>query len=248
MKEAAPVALVTGAARRIGASIARELHAAGCRVVLHYRGSREDALALAVELETNRRDSAIALCADLSESAAVDALAAGAVARWGRLDVLVNNASGFFPTPLGEVSRSDWDSLFDSNLKGPFFLTQALLPALRERRGAIVNIVDVYATLPLPRHAPYTMAKAGVAMMTRAMALELGPDIRVNGVSPGAILWPSEANPELGESQAAGLLAQTALKRIGEPGDIARAVRYLALEAPYVTGQILAVDGGRTLY
>ncbi|MFM7275107.1 MAG: pteridine reductase [Gammaproteobacteria bacterium] len=248
MRDAAPVALVTGAARRIGASIARELHAAGCRVVLHYRGSREEALALAVELETHRHDSAIALAADLANPAAIDALAKGAVARWGRLDVLVNNASGFFPTPLGEVSRADWDSLFDSNLKGPFFLTQALLPALRASRGAVVNIVDVYATLPLPRHAPYTMAKAGVAMMTRALALELGPDIRVNGVSPGAILWPSEQNPELGETQAAGLLAQTALKRIGEPGDIARAVRYLALDAPYVTGQILAVDGGRTLF
>ncbi len=243
MPETAPVALVTGAARRIGASIAHELHAAGCRVVLHYRGSRGDALALAAKLEANRRDSAVALSADLADPAAVDALAEGAVGRWGRLDVLVNNASGFFPTPLGEVSRADWDTLFDSNLKGPFFLTQSLLPALRASRGAIVNIVDVYATLPLPRHTPYTMAKAGAAMMTRALALELGPDVRVNGVSPG-----SATNPELSESQAAGLLAQTALKRIGEPEDIARAVRYLALEAGYVTGQILSVDGGRTLY
>lgn len=246
--ETAPVALVTGAARRIGAAITRELHAAGCRVVLHYRGSRDEAQGLAAALESVRTDSTLVIAADLADAAATTALAEAAVARWGRLDILVNNASGFFATPLGEVSRSDWDSLFDSNLKGPFFLTQALLPALRASRGAIVNIVDIYATLPLPRHAPYTMAKAGVAMMTRALALELGPEVRVNGVSPGAILWPSEANPELGESQAAGLLAQTALKRIGQPEDIAQAVRYLALEAPYVTGQILAVDGGRTLY
>jgi len=243
-----PVALITGAARRIGAAIARELHGAGCRVVLHYRGSREDALGLAAELVSIRPDSAVAIAADLADAAAIDVLAERAVSAWGRIDVLVNNASGFFATPLGDVSRADWDSLFDSNLKGPFFLTQALLPALRAQRGAIVNIVDIYASLPLPRHAPYTMAKAGVAMMTRALALELGPEVRVNGVSPGAILWPSEANPELGASQAEGLLAQTALKRIGEAGDIARAVRYLALEAPYVTGHILAVDGGRTLY
>lgn len=242
------VALVTGAAQRIGAAIARELHAAGCCVLLHCRNSRAEADALAAELNAMRHDSATVLQSDLSQLLQVEQLAAAANAHWGHIDLLVNNASGFFPTPVGTVSEAEWDSLFASNLKGPFFLSQALVPALRERRGAIVNIVDVYAELPLAQHAVYTMAKAGVAMMTRALAQELGPEVRVNGVSPGAILWPAEENPELGGTKAEALLAQTALKRIGDPTDIARAVRYLGLEAGYVTGQILAVDGGRLLY
>jgi pteridine reductase len=244
----ARVALVTGAAQRIGAAIARELHAAGCNVLLHCRSSRAEADALAAELNAMRRDSAAVLQADLTQLPQVEQLAAAAIAHWGHIDLLVNNASGFFPTPVGTVNEPEWDSLFASNLKGPFFLSQALVPALRERRGAIVNIVDVYAELPLAQHAVYTMAKAGVAMMTRALAQELGPDVRVNGVAPGAILWPAEENPELGGAKAEALLAQTALKRIGDPADIARAVRYLGLEAGYVTGQILAVDGGRTLF
>jgi pteridine reductase len=244
----ARVALVTGAAQRIGAAIARELHAAGCNVLLHCRSSRAEADALAAELNAMRRDSAAVLQADLTQLPQVEQLAAAAIAHWSHIDLLVNNASGFFPTPVGTVNEPEWDSLFASNLKGPFFLSQALVPALRERRGAIVNIVDVYAELPLAQHAVYTMAKAGVAMMTRALAQELGPDVRVNGVAPGAILWPAEENPELGGAKAEALLAQTALKRIGDPADIARAVRYLGLEAGYVTGQILAVDGGRTLF
>jgi pteridine reductase len=244
----ARVALVTGAAQRIGAAIARELHAAGCNVLLHCRSSRAEADALAAELNAMRRDSAAVLQADLTQLPQVEQLAAAAIAHWSHIDLLVNNASGFFPTPVGTVNEPEWDSLFASNLKGPFFLSQALVPALRERRWAIVNIVDVYAELPLAQHAVYTMAKAGVAMMTRALAQELGPDVRVNGVAPGAILWPAEENPELGGAKAEALLAQTALKRIGEPSDIARAVRYLGLEAGYVTGQILAVDGGRTLF
>jgi pteridine reductase len=244
----ARVALVTGAAQRIGAAIARELHAAGCNVLLHCRSSRAEADALAAELNAMRHDSAAVLQADLTQLPQVEQLAAAAIAHWSHIDLLVNNASGFFPTPVGTVNEPEWDSLFASNLKGPFFLSQALVPALRERRGAIVNIVDVYAELPLAQHAVYTMAKAGVAMMTRALAQELGPDVRVNGVAPGAILWPAEENPELGGAKAEALLAQTALKRIGDPADIARAVRYLGLEAGYVTGQILAVDGGRTLF
>ena len=242
------VALVTGAAQRIGAAIAKELHAAGCTVLLHCRHSRTEADALAAALNAERADSAVVLQADLENLQQVEALADAAMAARGRLDLLVNNASGFFPTPVGSVNEAEWNSLFASNLKGPFFLTQALVPALRARRGAIVNIVDVYAELPLAQHAVYTMAKAGVAMMTRALAQELGPDVRVNGVSPGAILWPAEENPELGSAKTEALLAQTALKRIGDPSDIARAVRYLGLEAGYVTGQILAVDGGRTLF
>ena len=242
------VALVTGASQRIGAAIATELHAAGCSVLLHCRSSRAAADALAATLNTVRDNSAAVLQADLASLQDVEALAAAATAHWNRLDLLVNNASGFFPTPIGTVSETQWDSLFGSNLKGPFFLCQALAPALRASHGAIVNIVDVYAELPLAQHAVYTMAKAGVGMMTRALAQELGPDVRVNGVAPGAILWPAEHNPELGYAKAEALLAQTALKRIGDVLDIARAVRYLGLEAGYVTGQILAVDGGRTLY
>ena len=242
------VALVTGASQRIGAAIATELHAAGCSVLLHCRSSRAAADALAARLNTVRDNSAAVLQADLASLQDVEALAAAATAHWNRLDLLVNNASGFFPTPIGTVSETQWDSLFGSNLKGPFFLCQALAPALRASHGAIVNIVDVYAELPLAQHAVYTMAKAGVGMMTRALAQELGPDVRVNGVAPGAILWPAEHNPELGYAKAEALLAQTALKRIGDVLDIARAVRYLGLEAGYVTGQILAVDGGRTLY
>jgi pteridine reductase len=242
------VALVTGASQRIGAAIATELHAAGCSVLLHCRSSRAAADALAATLNTVRDNSAAVLQADLASLQDVEALAAAATARWNRLDLLVNNASGFFPTPIGTVSETQWDSLFGSNLKGPFFLCQALAPALRASHGAIVNIVDVYAELPLAQHAVYTMAKAGVGMMTRALAQELGPAVRVNGVAPGAILWPAEHNPELGYAKAEALLAQTALKRIGDVLDIARAVRYLGLEAGYVTGQILAVDGGRTLY
>ena len=242
------VALVTGASQRIGAAIATELHAASCSVLLHCRSSRAAADALAARLNTVRDNSAAVLQADLASLQDVEALAAAATAHWNRLDLLVNNASGFFPTPIGTVSETQWDSLFGSNLKGPFFLCQALAPALRASHGAIVNIVDVYAELPLAQHAVYTMAKAGVGMMTRALAQELGPDVRVNGVAPGAILWPAEHNPELGYAKAEALLAQTALKRIGDVLDIARAVRYLGLEAGYVTGQILAVDGGRTLY
>lgn len=242
------VALVTGASQRIGAAIATELHTAGCSVLLHCRSTRAAADALAATLNAVRDNSAAVLQADLASLQDVEALAAAATAHWNRLDLLVNNASGFFPTPIGTVSEAQWDSLFGSNLKGPFFLCQALAPALRASHGAIVNIVDIYAELPLAQHAVYTMTKAGVGMMTRALAQELGPAVRVNGVAPGAILWPAETNPELDHAKADALLAQTALKRIGDVSDIARAVRYLGLEAGYVTGQILAVDGGRTLY
>jgi pteridine reductase len=242
------VALVTGGGQRIGAAIVRALHASGCRTLIHYRRSREPALHLAATLNAARADSCAVLEADLCEVAAVLELARRASARWGRIDLLVNNASDFFPTPLGGIDLDTWNRVFGSNLQGPFFLSQALAPALASVKGAIVNIVDVHATIPLPRHTPYTMAKAGLAMMTRALALELAPDVRVNAVAPGAILWPAEPNPELSPERAGELLANTALRRIGHPDDIAGAVRYLGLEAPYVTGQILAVDGGRSLF
>ncbi len=242
------VALVTGAAQRIGAAIARELHRAGCRVLVHYRSSAAAAEQLVQELEALRPGSCAAVQADLCRPEDVRLLAEKAARLGPGLDLLVNNASAFYATPLGSVGDAHWNELFDANLKGAFFLSQALAPALARDRGAIVNIVDVHADIPLPQHAVYTMAKAGLAMMTRALAVELGPSVRVNGIAPGAILWPEQPNAVLGATHAEALLAQTALKRMGTPEDIAGATRFLGLEAPYVTGQILAVDGGRNLY
>jgi len=199
---------------------------------------------LAGQLNAMRADSAVCLQADLAAADGPEALAAALRAHAGHLDLLVNNASRFFPTPLGDVSLETWEELFGSNLRGPFFLTQALLPELRSARGSIVNILDIHAERPMRQHSVYCLAKAGLAMMTRSLARELGPDIRVNGVSPGAILWPEEEPPERVKQH---ILGRTALKKLGTPEDIAGAVVYLGLDAPYVTGQILAVDGGRSL-
>jgi len=237
-------ALVTGAAARIGASIAEALHQRGCRVLLHYNANRAGAESLARRLNGLRSDSAITLQADLSRVTAVDELADRVRASTSRLDVLVNNASRFYPTRVGHIEAWQWEDLMNSNLRGPWFLVQALLPELRAAGGSIVNILDVHADRPMREHAVYCISKAGLAMMTRALARELGPALRVNGVSPGAILWP-EQEPADAEKQS--ILGRTALGRLGEPRDIASAVVYLALDAPYITGQILAVDGGRSL-
>lgn len=238
------VALVTGGARRIGAAIARELHAAGFNVVIHCRRSRDEAVALAAELDAARADSATVETADLLDTGELEGLAARAAARWGGLDLLVNNASTFYPTPVGEVTPAQWDDLLGTNLCAPFFLAQALAPALRERRGSIVNIVDVHAQKPMKGHPVYSSAKAGLAMLTRALARELGPEVRVNGVAPGAIAWPEN---DMSEEVKRKIVDATVLKRQGEPADVARMVRFLALEAGYVTGQIVVVDGGRSL-
>jgi len=237
-------ALVTGAAARIGASIAATLHARGCDLVLHYNANQSGAEALAGRLNQERPDSAVVAQADLSTQAGVEELAARVRATSGRLDILVNNASRFYPTPVGEVLAWQWEDLLNSNLRGPWFLVQSLLPELRAARGSVLNILDVHAERPMRGHAVYCISKAGLAMMTKALARELGPAIRVNGVSPGAILWP-ENEPGAAEKQS--ILGRTALGRLGDPADIASAVAYLALDAPYVTGQILAVDGGRSL-
>jgi pteridine reductase len=236
--------LVTGAAARIGASIARLLHARDCDVLLHYNSNRSGAEQLAGELNGVRAGSAHTAQAELSSPEGVADLAGAARNCFGRLDVLVNNASRFYPTPVGETRDWQWDDLLNSNLRGPYFLVQALLEELRTAGGAVINIVDVHAERPMRRHPVYCISKAGLAMMTRSLARELGPAVRVNGVSPGAILWP-EHEPDAGQKQA--ILDRTALKRLGDPGDIASAVAYLALDAPYVTGQILAIDGGRSL-
>ena len=239
---AEPVALVTGAGRRVGARIARELHAAGMSVAVHCHRSREDAERLREAFEGARPGSATVVAADLLESGAAEAVVAAAEERWGRLDVLVNNASSFYPTPVGEVTQADWRDLVGSNLAAPFFLAQAAAPLLRSARGCIVNIADVYGHRPLAGHPVYSAAKAGLVMLTRALALELGPEVRVNSISPGAVLWPENEDPERRR-----IIDAIALKRSGDPGDIARAALFLVRDAPYVTGQDLAVDGGRLI-
>jgi pteridine reductase len=238
-------ALVTGAAKRIGAVIARTLHAAGANVAIHYFSSADAADELADELGAVRSGSAFTVSADIRDVAQLEQMANRVLDRTdGRLDVLVNNASTFYPTKLGTITDAQWHDLMDSNLKAPLFLSQAMLPALRAARGVIVNIVDVHAQRPLRDHPVYGAAKAGVAMLTRSLAKDLGPEVRVNGVSPGAILWPDSG---MSEALRTAIIKQTALKRSGAPEDVAAAVLFLVRDAPYVTGQIIAVDGGRSV-
>jgi pteridine reductase len=237
-------ALVTGAARRIGAVVASTLHEAGANVVIHYHHSEAEAEQLAADLNGRRANSAFTASADVREVAELERMAKQALERTGRLDVLVNNASNFYPTPLGTVTEEHWYDLMGSNLKAPLFLSQAVLPALRTARGVIINIVDVHSQRPLRDHVVYGAAKAGLAMLTRSLAKDLGPHVRVNGVSPGAIMWPEEG---MSDQLRAAIIRQTALKRSGTPEDIAAAVLFLVRDAPYVTGQILAVDGGRSV-
>ena len=241
----APVILVTGAAKRVGAEIARTLHGAGARLVLHYRASLAAATALAAELNGHRADSAICLQADLRQSQAAMQLVAEAVAHFGRLDGLVNNASSFFPTPLGSIDEAAWEELIGSNLTGPLFLSQAAAPQLRANGGAIVNITDIHAELPLKNYPLYCAAKAGLLGLTRALALELAPEVRVNAVAPGPIAWPE--NDAFDAQARADIIGRTPLQRTGEPADIARSVRFLLFDSPFVTGQVLNVDGGRSL-
>jgi pteridine reductase len=236
--------LITGAAHRIGATTARTLHAAGFNVVLHYRSSADAAEAVAAELNKLRPDSAMTIKGDLHDTAWLPELVRAAQGRWGRLDALINNASSFYPTPIGEASEAQWDDLIGSNLKAPFFLSQAAAPYLREHHGAIVNIVDIHADKPLKDHPIYSMAKAGLVMMTKSLARELGPEVRVNAVAPGAILWPEQG---LSDDDKTLILDRTALKRQGSPQDIARAVQFLIHDADYTTGHVLTVDGGRSL-
>lgn len=240
--EQRPVVLVTGAARRIGACIARTLHAAGCDLALHYRGSKDDMDALSSELEAARAGSVLRLQADLAEFDRLPELVARTVGRFGRLDGLVNNASGFYPTPVGVATPAQWDDLFASNARAPFFLAQAAAPHLRASGGAIVNLVDIYAQRPMPGHTIYCMAKAALLMATKSLALELGPSVRVNAVAPGAILWPED---DSNTAARAAMLARTPLGRIGTAEEIAGAVRWLLFDATYCTGQVIAVDGGR---
>jgi pteridine reductase len=243
-EERRPVALITGAAKRVGAQIARTLHAAGHDLALHYRHSRSEMDALCADLNKARADSAHALQADLADVESLPRLVADCIARFGRLDALVNNASAFYATPIGSVTPAQWEELFASNARAPFFLAQAAAPHLKHARGGIVNIVDIYAERPLPGHPVYCMAKAALAMMTQALARELGPEIRVNGVAPGAVLWPESGKAYADQVE---LVARTPLQRAGAPDDVATAVLFLLRDAKFTTGQILRIDGGRSL-
>jgi pteridine reductase len=237
-------ALVTGAARRIGAAIAELLHDNGVNVAIHYRGSKEHAAKLAARLNQGRPDSAKIFRADLAARNEPEALI-DAVTDWsGRLDILINNASTFYPTPLGTITDEQWSELVGSNLKAPLFLSQAAIPHLRSSRGVIVNIIDIHAKRPLRDHAVYGSAKAGLAMLTRSLAKDLAPDIRVNGVAPGAIAWPEN---DMTDAVKKKIVAQIPLGRSGDPADIANCVLFLVRDATYSTGQIIAIDGGRSL-
>ena len=245
-EDTVPTILITGAARRVGAAIARTLHASGARVILHYRSSAVAAEQLAAALNSVRPDSALLLRGDLRQDGMGEHLVSSVIDQVGRLDGLVNNASSFFPTPVGEIRLADWDDLIGSNLKGPLFLSQAAAPHLKRNHGAIVNIIDIHAERPLSGYPLYCAAKAGLLGLTRALALELAPQVRVNGVSPGPIAWPDD--DLFSADERAAIVNHTLLRREGEPQDIAGAVRYLMLDAPYVTGQIIAVDGGRSAH
>ena len=237
--------LITGAAKRIGAACARMLHGEGCNVFLHYRSSKEAALQLCFDLNQIRPDSAYMMQADLLNREELEALASEACMVWGGIDVLINNASSFYPTAVADVTEQQWDELMGSNLKAPFFLAKSLLETLANNRGCIVNIVDIHAERGLLGYPVYSIAKAGLVAMTKILAREFGPTVRVNGVAPGAILWPDN---ELSEQERQEILQRVALKRKGEPADIAKAVWFLIKDADYMTGQILTVDGGRTLF
>ena len=240
------VALITGGARRVGAQIARTLHAHGMNLVIHYRSSSDDASALQADLERQRPKSVTLVKGDLLKVAQLPGIVDAAAAAFGRLDVLVNNASSFYPTPLGQATEAQWDDLFGTNLKAPFFLAQAAAPHLQKTQGCIVNIADIHADRPIKRYPIYCMAKAGVVMLTKSLARDLAPDVRVNAIAPGTIMWP-EGEAELSEVQKQEMLRRIPMQRSGGPEDIARTVLFLIRDAGYINGQVIAVDGGRTV-
>jgi len=238
------VALITGAARRIGAAIARTLHQNGINVIIHYRSRQEAAEYLCHELNKLRPHSATSLQADLCDSTALHSLANSAIRYWGRLDILINNASSFYATPIGKSTDEQWDDLIGSNLKAPFFLAQALAEELKRNHGCIINMADIYAQKTRPQHTIYCCAKAGNVMLTKSLAQELAPEVRVNGIAPGAILWPEEnQNNEIQKT----ITQRTALKRVGSEADITVAVMFLVDNAAFITGHVMPIDGGRNL-
>jgi pteridine reductase len=236
--------LITGGARRVGAEVARAMHADGASILIHYRSSAAAAAALADEFNRTRRHSAAIRAANLMSEEAPQQLVTAALEEFGRLDILINNASTFFPTAVGTITVAQWDNLMGSNLKAPLFLAQAAAPSLAKQHGLIINMIDIHGLRPLIGYPVYSAAKAGLAMLTRSLARELGPEIRVNGIAPGPVLWPEN---DMDESLKREIIGKTALKRLGSPRDVARTVLFLAKDAPYITGQIIAVDGGRSI-
>ncbi len=241
------VVFITGGAKRVGAAICRKLHAHGAKLIVHYRSSLQEAQDLQNELNQQRHDSVALIQADLLDTDLLPDLIEKAAKRFGQLDVLINNASSFFPTPLNECTEEAWDDLVGSNLKAPLFLSQAAAPYLKAQNGCMVNIIDIHAERPLKNYVIYNSAKGGLQSLTKSLALEMGPEVRVNGVSPGPILWPEDGewSDEVARQQ---IIRGTLLKRVGEPEDIARTVLFLIADAPYITGQIIAVDGGRSVH
>ena len=236
--------LITGAARRVGATLARTLQAAGANVMIHYRESADEARALASELNALRGGSAALVRGDLLKIERHDALIEATLKTFGQLDVLINNASTFYSTPVGDITEEHWDDLLGTNLKAPLFLTQAAAPALRRSRGLVLNIADIHGMRPLRRYTTYSVAKAGLIMLTKSLARELGPHVRVNAISPGPVMWPVDRTDRALQKK---IIEKTQLKRPGSPEDVARAALFFCADAPYVTGQILAVDGGRSV-
>ncbi|MEE9309917.1 MAG: pteridine reductase [Cocleimonas sp.] len=240
------VALVTGSARRIGAVTVQTLHEAGATVIVHYRSSAKEAEELCAKLNKIRLDSCFLQQADLADVQTLPKMVENIIKQAGRLDILVNNASSFHPTPVGEITEAHWDNLMGSNLKAPLFLSQAAAPQLIKNKGCIVNMIDVHGFRPLKNHPVYSSAKAGLLMLTQSLARELGPQVRVNGVAPGAILWPENESSEM-QAEHEALLEKTCLKREGAPEDIAKAILFLVKDADYITGHVIPVDGGRML-
>lgn len=240
------VVLITGGARRVGAAIARELHQQGAKLLLHYHKSEKEALDLQATLNALRPGSVEIVGANLLETSQLPALIEAALQSFGQLDALINNASSYYPTPLGQISPTQWEDLMGSNLKAPLFLSQAAASALRRSQGCIINITDMHIERPKKNYVVYSAAKAGLVSLTKSLAQELAPHVRVNAVAPGPVLWPDD-NQEFDEHYRQQVVNQTLLKRSGEPADIAKAVKFLIFDAPFITGHVLAVDGGRNL-
>ena len=240
------VILITGGAKRVGASICRLLHAEGASLMIHYRSSTSEARALQAELNLQRANSVTIIQGDLLNLATLPNLVQETVKNFGRLDVLINNASSYYPTEIGEINDEQWEDLTGSNLKAPLFLSQAAAPELRKHNGCIINITDMHVERPKKGYIVYSVAKAGLVTLTKSLAHELSPEVRVNAVAPGPVMWP-EDNPQFDEVYRQRVISQTLLKRIGEPNDVAKAVKFLIQDAPFITGQIIAVDGGRSL-
>ncbi|MGC1854106.1 MAG: pteridine reductase [Candidatus Aquirickettsiella sp.] len=240
------VVLITGAGKRVGAAIAQHCHQLGMRLAIHYRESAQQASALCASFNQQRPDSAIALGADLRDTDKLEGLIEPVISKWGQLDVLINNASSFYPMPLAKVTPSVWEDMMASNLKAPFFLSQVVAPHLKQQKGCIINLVDIQAQRPLKNYSVYCIAKAGLVMLTKSLAKELGPNIRVNAIAPGIVLWPDDET-EFNEALREKILTRNALKRIGTPQDVAKTAVFLINHADFITGQIIAVDGGRSL-